>query len=104
MTGKPAGDDLREGKRTVLVALAHERADAQRSRELEAGLGDPRLTEDGVRRLREILRDTGALARTEELIREREQLARRALDRLEVDSEVRAGLERLSERALHRSS
>ena len=104
VTGKPAGDDLREGKRTVLVALAHERADAQRSRELEAGLGDPRLTEDGVRRLREILRDTGALARTEELIREREQLARRALDRLEVDSEVRAGLERLSERALHRSS
>ncbi|WP_144937652.1 polyprenyl synthetase family protein [Rothia kristinae] len=104
VTGKPAGDDLREGKRTVLVALAHAGADAQQSRELEAGLGDPRLTQDGVHRLREILRATGALGRTEELIREREQRARKALDRLEVDSEVRAGLERLSERALHRSS
>jgi geranylgeranyl diphosphate synthase type I len=27
VTGKPAGDDLREGKRTVLVARAHELAD-----------------------------------------------------------------------------
>jgi geranylgeranyl diphosphate synthase type I len=26
-TGKPAGDDLREGKRTVLVAMARRRGD-----------------------------------------------------------------------------
>ena len=104
VTGKPAGDDLREGKRTVLVALAHAGADAQQSRALEDGLGDPRLTEDGVRRLREILRATGALERTEELIREREQKARRALDRLEVSPQVRDGLEQLTRRALHRSS
>ena len=30
VTGKPAGDDLREGKRTALVAMALEAADARR--------------------------------------------------------------------------
>ena len=47
VTGKPAGDDLREGKRTLLLALAVERA-AQRGSaaavaEIEDAVGDPDL-------------------------------------------------------------
>ena len=38
VTGKPAGDDLREGKRTVLVAHALQSADAEDARRLDAAL------------------------------------------------------------------
>ena len=49
-TGKPAGDDLREGKRTVLVALTLERCSPAQAAQVRAGLGDPQLGADGRRR------------------------------------------------------
>lgn len=69
-TGKPAGDDLREGKRTYLVAAAFAAADPATRAALSAGLGDPELDEAGVERLRQIITGTGALARTEQRITE----------------------------------
>ena len=47
-TGKPAGDDLREGKRTVLVALALNRADTDQAALFEKLFGQPDLDADGV--------------------------------------------------------
>jgi geranylgeranyl diphosphate synthase type I len=67
-TGKPAGDDLREGKRTYLIAAAFAAAGAESSAQLRAGLGDPDLDAAGVDRLREIIVGSGALARTEQRI------------------------------------
>ena len=67
-TGKPAGDDLREGKRTVLIAIASERADDHQAATLRAHLGDPALDADGVALLRAVIQDTGALADTEMMI------------------------------------
>lgn len=69
-TGKPAGDDLREGKRTFLVATAFETADPTARKVLERGLGDPELDRAGVDRLREVISSTGALDRTERRITE----------------------------------
>jgi geranylgeranyl diphosphate synthase type I len=67
-TGKPAGDDLREGKRTVLVTTAMATAgDADRAT-LQELLGDPDLDEDGVARLRDVLVRTGAVDEVEKLI------------------------------------
>jgi geranylgeranyl diphosphate synthase type I len=60
-TGKPAGDDLREGKRTILVVMAMEAASPAQAAELRRNLGDPGLGADGVESLRAIIRDTGAL-------------------------------------------
>ncbi len=67
-TGKPAGDDLREGKRTVLIALANEHADAAQGATLRTHLGDPALDAAGVAALRRVIEDTGALAQTEAMI------------------------------------
>lgn len=64
-TGKPAGDDLREGKRTYLIAVAFALADPQAERVLHDDLGDPSLDDAGVARLRDIIESTGALERTE---------------------------------------
>ncbi len=72
VTGKPAGDDLREGKRTLLLAIALERADrrgdgAARSA-VEAAIGDPELTVDQVERTRDLLTDLGAVQAVEQRI------------------------------------
>jgi geranylgeranyl diphosphate synthase, type I len=67
-TGKPAGDDLREGKRTVLVALTLERATTAQAETVEALLGDPALDLAGVEVLRSIIVETGALDACEKMI------------------------------------
>ncbi len=72
VTGKPAGDDLREGKRTVLLALALRsareggRGDAEAV--LIAALGNPELDLVGVDRVRQALRELGADAEVEQRI------------------------------------
>lgn len=67
-TGKPAGDDLREGKRTFLVATALGTCTAAAADRLNRGLGNPQLDGVGVAELREIILSTGALERTERRI------------------------------------
>jgi geranylgeranyl diphosphate synthase, type I len=79
LTGKPAGDDLREGKRTTLVAYALERADAAQVKIVTELLGDPHLDTAGIDRLRTVLVDTGARERVEERISELIDIAREAL-------------------------
>lgn len=76
-TGKPAGDDLREGKRTVLVARALGRGDDDARTALLGGLGRRDLTSQDVDGLRHVLRATGALDDVEALI---EDLATPALE------------------------
>lgn len=65
VTGKPAGDDLREGKRTVLIAYAMEGTDAPGRAELDTLLGDRGLADDEIARAREIIVSSGALERLE---------------------------------------
>ena len=65
VTGKPAGDDLREGKRTVLVAMALERASEAQSDLVRRELGSPTAAVDD---LRQVLVDTGAVDRVEAMI------------------------------------
>jgi geranylgeranyl diphosphate synthase type I len=66
VTGKPAGDDLREGKRTYLVAATLEAVDPATAAGVESRLGDPDLDADGIAALRAVITESGALARTEQ--------------------------------------
>ena len=59
-TGKPVGDDLREGKPTLLLALASERAD-EPGRALLERVGDPTLDVDDIAALQDLFVRTGAL-------------------------------------------
>jgi geranylgeranyl diphosphate synthase, type I len=68
LTGKPAHDDLREGKRTVLVAIARERASAAQRDLLDRRLGDRLLDEAGALEIRALLTETGAVAECERMI------------------------------------
>lgn len=78
-TGKPAGDDLREGKRTILVALALQSSTPEQATLLRAGLGDPQLSAAQIARLREVLLATGAVQEVEAIISARAGQARAAL-------------------------
>ena len=93
VTGKPAGDDLREGKRTVLVAVTLERCSPAQAAQLRAGLGDPHLGADGVAALREVMVECGALAAVEEMIAERSGAANSVL--AAVSEPARTVLEQL---------
>ncbi|MCU1537259.1 MAG: Polyprenyl synthetase [Humibacillus sp.] len=80
-TGKPAGDDLREGKRTVLIALGLDGAtDAEREL-LESLLGRDDLDDAGVEAIRDILLRVGAVDRVESLIATLAGDARKAVGR-----------------------
>lgn len=67
-TGKPAGDDLREGKRTVLLALALDSADDAQRDLVAADVGRADLTARSLDALRAVIRDTGALDAVEKRI------------------------------------
>ena len=102
-TGKPAGDDLREGKRTMLVALAAERANSSQASTLRTHLGDPALGPDALALLRAVIEDTGALADTEALIDTRLQQALDALDSPSIHSDARQVLRDLAFAATRRT-
>ncbi len=100
-TGKPAGDDLREGKRTVLVAVALDQCTPAQAAEMRRSLGDPHLDRDGIDRLREIMTDSGALAVVESMIAGQ---SARAMDVLEtVEPPARDVLQRLVAAAVSRT-
>ncbi len=102
-TGKPAGDDLREGKRTALIAMALERADGAQTAAVRRHLGDPHLSADGVEALREVLEETGALRRIEALIDRRLDECLTAVRAAPVDPAAREVLEELAVAATARS-
>ncbi|WP_414638074.1 polyprenyl synthetase family protein [Actinophytocola sp.] len=85
LTGKPAGDDLREGKRTLLMALGMDFATrAGRGADadfLRAALGDPELRPDTLARVRELLVEVGAVAELERRITTLTSSALAALDK-----------------------
>lgn len=78
-TGKPAGDDLREGKRTVLIAYAREALAPGARRLVDELVGDPDLDAGQIASLQATIRDTGALERVEKLIADYVRSADRAL-------------------------
>jgi geranylgeranyl diphosphate synthase type I len=79
-TGKPAGDDLREGKRTVLLARALAGADGAGRARVEHLVGRPDLGTRDVDELRGIISGSGAVAAVEDEIERLAASARVALD------------------------
>ena len=88
-TGKTAGTDLREGKRTVLLTLGLERADAQQRQLLVDALGRSDLESAQVAQIRQVLADCGAWEEHEQMITQLYQQGLAALDQLPVDTAAR---------------
>src|SRR5215208_8082819 len=101
VTGKPAGDDLREGKRTLLLALAVERAVQRGSTaavaEIEEAVGDPELDDARLDRVRDLLDDLGAVQAVEQRIA---ALTGSALDALGAGGVAEPAASRLADLAV----
>ncbi|NCD19549.1 MAG: polyprenyl synthetase family protein [Actinobacteria bacterium] len=97
VTGKPAGDDLREGKRTPLIIVGLALAAPADAGFIRGRLGDPRLDDHEVDRIRRILVASGALDRHEDLIAERVLATSAAIDAAPLDEAVRTELRALAD-------
>ena len=102
-TGKPAGDDLREGKRTLLVALAMQAASTVEAELLKHELGDRTMDEAAIAALREVIVSTGALDQVEQRIAQRTDEAREALRTAAISAEARTALDDLAVAATDRT-
>lgn len=106
VTGKPSGDDLRSGKRTVLLAEAvelAERSDPLAANLLRDSIG-AQLTDAEVDRLRGVIESVGALAAAEQRIAELTQRALAALAAAPINPAAKAGLTDLARMATDRSA
>ncbi|HET7173181.1 MAG TPA: polyprenyl synthetase family protein [Nocardioidaceae bacterium] len=102
-TGKPAGDDIRGGKPTLLVARALDGASAGQRQALARLLGDPAIDPAGVAAVRRVIRETGALAAVETVIAELTSAALSAVSATRfADRETRHALRRLADQATRR--
>ena len=104
VTGKPAGDDLREGKRTVLVTLARQKLPASASRLFDELLGDPELDEAQITMLQTAVRESGAVEQVERVIAHNVGIARDALSSAPLSRSARDELATLAETVTARVS
>jgi geranylgeranyl diphosphate synthase type I len=104
VTGKSADDDLREGKQTLLIALAEQEADPAGRRLLSKVLGDPTAGSAHFDALRQLLETTGARARVEERIAERTTVARAAIAAAPLAEDARDALDALAVAATTRTA
>ncbi|MFT4281864.1 MAG: polyprenyl synthetase family protein [Microbacterium sp.] len=104
VTGKPSGDDLREGKRTLLIAFTRETLATGARHTLDELLGDPDLDEEQISSLQRTIIDSGALARVEDLISDYAVEADRALRGAALDNAAVGALRDLARAAVARTS
>ena len=94
VTGKPVGEDLREGKPTVLFAVAAEAVGGPGTALDRYGADD--LTDDEIVALQEILVDTGAVNQLEAQIEALVETAVAALDQSSLTDEATSALTELA--------
>ena len=104
LTGKPSLDDLRDGKHTVLVALALQRADPAQQQTLHTLIGNPALDEADADRVRLVLTATGAREEVERMISTRYAQALHVLDTESFPPVASAALRQLADAAVARTS
>ncbi len=106
VTGKPSGDDLRSGKRTVLLAEAIERADRSdpAAAELLRRSVGTELDDAQVAELSGVIESVGALAAVETRIATLTERALNALAAAPIDPTAARGLAEMARLAGNRSS
>jgi geranylgeranyl diphosphate synthase, type I len=104
VTGKPSGDDLREGKRTVLIALARASLPGNAVRLLDELLGDPELDAGQIRMLQSTILQSGAVERIERMIANNVELARAALAHAPLSPLALLQLSELTDTVINRAA
>ena len=104
LTGKPTGDDLREGKRTVLIALTDLASTDAMRQESKKYFGSPHLDADGIQILQEMIIASGAKEKLESMIEQLTDIALRSAENELIDERAHPLLLELSKIATKRSA
>jgi geranylgeranyl diphosphate synthase type I len=103
VTGKSATDDARQGKPTVLMAVAREMADPRQAERLDALYGVPWIGDAEVAELRDTVQATGARSVVERMIADRHAAALCHLRQAPIEPLALAALEGLAMAAVDRT-
>ena len=104
LTGKPSGDDIREGKRTVLIAMTAERSSPDDRAKIDRSLGDPTLSASQVAEIQRLIEDSGALSECEGLIERLLDQSLKSLEHPEMNVEIAKSLREMAVAATRRKS
>ena len=103
-TGKPAGEDIREGKQTLMLVLARQMAGPAEQRVIETVPGNPAATDADIAEVRAALAGCGALDAVERRITSLARQARTALEtEAGIPDDARAALLQLAGQATRRA-
>jgi len=94
-TGKPAGDDLREGKRTVLIEMTYQKANSGQKQILDDNFGKD-LDLAGVEKVREVVTQTGALGEVENMISSLFDQSQKALAEANITAQAKEAFSELA--------
>ena len=100
--GKPVGSDIKEGKKTLLIAKALEKASAEQKNIILSVLGNKKISFDEIENVRKIIKETGSLeyskAETEKLIK----LSKKNLEEIKISGKCREFLSDLADFTIKR--
>ena len=85
--GKPVTSDLKEGKKTLLILDALEKATPKQKEIIELNLGNKKVTIAGLNSVRKVIEETGSLAESKKLATSLVQKAIDALDQMNLKKE-----------------
>ncbi|QLG50726.1 polyprenyl synthetase family protein [Natrinema halophilum] len=100
--GKEFGNDILEGKKTLLVIHALQKSEPDRARRLQEILESDNNTDDEILEALEILEDAGSIDYARERALELAAEARAAIDGLDFDDETTRKLEEFTEFVIER--
>lgn len=104
VTGKPSGDDLREGKRTVLIERAEAQMPQVARNVFDELLGNRSLSPQQIEMMQKTLEETGALNEVERMIKQYGEKAMEALEASTLTDVSKKELRRLAEAVTQRTS
>ena len=97
-TGKPSGNDIREGKKTLLVLEGYQKASDSQKKILEQHIGNTEITDQDLNAVKEIITSTNSLELSKQTAAEHAQKAQTILEKLkDVDPDSKQKLQELAE-------
>ncbi len=101
--GKAFGNDIREGKRTLLVIHALREADPEESERLESTLDAEEVTDEEIRDALALLQETDSVVHARETAEKLATDARSHLEGLDLDPEVQESLNEFTHYVIERN-
>lgn len=102
--GKPVGSDIKEGKKTLLILKALEKADKKERNLIRKCLGNRKTTDADIEKIKNIIIKTGSLAYSEELARKLAQNAKKAIANIKIKKQGKNFLLSLADYIISRES